>query len=61
MVRLDPAIVPRLLSRVAREQDGQGLSEYAFLLVLIAIACIVALTLLGGSLASILSSVAQRV
>jgi pilus assembly protein Flp/PilA len=49
------------MARVVQEQDGQGLSEYALILALVAMACLVALGLLGGTLASILTSVAQHV
>ena len=41
-----------------REEEGQGLSEYALILVFIAIVAIAALTFLGSRITSILSSVA---
>ncbi len=46
------------LARVLDEQDGQGLTEYALILALIAVIAIAALTLLGGQVTSQLSSVA---
>ncbi len=46
------------LARVLDEQDGQGLSEYALILALIAVIAIAALTLLGGQVTSQLSTVA---
>ena len=46
------------LARVLDEQDGQGLTEYALILALIAVVAIAALTLLGGQVTSQLSSVA---
>ncbi|MGO9974823.1 MAG: Flp family type IVb pilin [Solirubrobacteraceae bacterium] len=46
------------LARVFDEQDGQGLTEYALILALIAVVAIAALTLLGGQVTSQLSSVA---
>jgi pilus assembly protein Flp/PilA len=49
-----------MLARTMQEEDGQGLSEYALILALVALACILALTLLGGNIASILSSVANK-
>jgi pilus assembly protein Flp/PilA len=41
------------------EEDGQGLTEYALILALIAAVAILALTLLGGSVTSALSTVAN--
>ena len=49
-----------LLARLTRE-DGQGLVEYALILVLIAIVAIVALIFLGGQVSSILSDVGNSV
>jgi pilus assembly protein Flp/PilA len=46
------------LVRALREQEGQGLAEYALILFLVAIVAVVALTFLGVSITSILSSVA---
>ena len=40
------------------EDDGQGLTEYALILALIAIIAIAALTFLGGKVTSALSTVA---
>ncbi len=42
----------RCLNRVRREEAGQGLVEYALIIAFIAIACIGALTALGGTLAA---------
>lgn len=39
-----------------RAQTGQGLAEYALILALIAVASIVAVTFLGGSINGMLSS-----
>ena len=39
--------------------DGQGLTEYALILALIAIVAIVALSFLGGSVTRVLSSVGR--
>jgi pilus assembly protein Flp/PilA len=41
--------------------DGQGLTEYALILALIAIVALAALTLLGGSVTSLLSTAANSV
>jgi pilus assembly protein Flp/PilA len=43
------------------DEEGQGLTEYALILALIAIVAIVALTLLGGKVTSALSTVANSV
>jgi pilus assembly protein Flp/PilA len=53
--------VQLLLGRLFDERDGQGLTEYALILALIALVAIVALTLLGGKVASGLSTVASSV
>jgi pilus assembly protein Flp/PilA len=42
---------------VRRDDDGQGLAEYALILALIAIIAIVALIYLGGQISSRLSEV----
>lgn len=47
------------LFQVLRDEEGQGLSEYALILVFIAIVAIAALTFLGGRITSVLSSVAN--
>jgi pilus assembly protein Flp/PilA len=47
------------LARVFDEEEGQGLTEYALILALIAIIAIAALTLLGGKVTSVLSTVAN--
>jgi pilus assembly protein Flp/PilA len=43
--------------RVARDEKGQGLAEYALILVLIAIVCVAALVFLGGSISGVLNEV----
>jgi pilus assembly protein Flp/PilA len=43
------------------DEDGQGLVEYALILVLIAIVAIVALIFLGGQVSEILSNVGSSV
>jgi pilus assembly protein Flp/PilA len=49
-----------LLARTVREEEGQGLAEYALILVFIAIVAIAALTLLGTNISSVLNSVAGK-
>ena len=45
------------LSKFEREEEGQGLVEYALILVLVSIACIVALTALGGAIGPVFDRV----
>ena len=44
-----------------RDEDGQGLAEYALILALIAIVAIVALLFLGSAISRILSTVGSSV
>jgi pilus assembly protein Flp/PilA len=44
-----------------RDEDGQGLAEYALILALIAIIAIVALIFLGGQVSTILSKVGESI
>ncbi len=48
-------------ARLMDEEDGQGLTEYALILTLIAVVAIVALTLLGGKVTTELKTVAASV
>ena len=50
-----------IMSRLHRDEDGQGLAEYALILALIAIIAIIALIFLGGKVSQILSSVGNSV
>ncbi len=50
-----------LLSWLGRDEEGQGLAEYALILALIAIVAIVALLFLGGQVSTILSTVGSSV
>jgi pilus assembly protein Flp/PilA len=51
------ALMHRLVASM-RDEEGQGLAEYALILVFIAIVAIAALTFLGSDISSILSKVA---
>ncbi|MDA8219584.1 MAG: Flp family type IVb pilin [Dehalococcoidales bacterium] len=51
------AYLMSLLQSVRREEEGQGLVEYALILVLIAIAVIVILGLLGEQISTTFSTV----
>ena len=46
---------------IRRDDEGQGLAEYALILALIAIVAIVALIFLGGQVSTILSNVGNSV
>jgi pilus assembly protein Flp/PilA len=47
--------IARILNHVCREEDGQGLAEYALILALIAIVAIAALLFMGSQVSSKLS------
>jgi Flp pilus assembly pilin Flp len=49
------------LAHAVPEECGQGLSEYALILFLVAIVAIAALTLLGHQITSVLSAVANAI
>jgi len=55
------AIVQKFLAAIRRDEDGQGLAEYALILALIAIVAIVALIFLGGQISGILNTVGSSV
>jgi pilus assembly protein Flp/PilA len=46
---------------VIRDEEGQGLAEYALILSLIAVIAIAALVFLGTEISSILSSIGAQV
>jgi pilus assembly protein Flp/PilA len=50
-----------LIASFNREEEGQGLAEYALILALIAIVAILALLFLGGQISSILSTIGASV
>ena len=51
----------RILTFFRRDEDGQGLAEYALILALIAVVAIVALLFMGSQVSSILSTVGSSV
>ena len=51
----------RVMELIHRDEDGQGLAEYALILALIAIVAIIALIFLGGQVSEILSTVGNSV
>ena len=55
------ALFTDLIAKLRRDEDGQGLAEYALILALIAIIAIVALIFLGSQVSQILSNVGNSV
>jgi Flp pilus assembly pilin Flp len=49
----------RLLQRLRRDEDGQGMVEYVFIVVLIAIAVLIALQVLGHSTNNLFSNISN--
>ncbi|WP_249021644.1 Flp family type IVb pilin [Conexibacter sp. S30A1] len=47
------------LAHLLDDEEGQGLTEYALILALIAIVAIAALTLLGGKVTSVLNTISS--
>ena len=47
------------LANLLDNEEGQGLTEYALILALIAIVAIAALTLLGGKVTSVLNTISS--
>ena len=55
------SLMTRFLTALERDEDGQGLAEYALILALIAIVAIIALIFLGTQVSKILSTVGSSV
>ncbi len=55
------ALITSLLATIRRDEEGQGLAEYALILALIAIVAIIALIFLGSQISQILSTVGDSV
>jgi pilus assembly protein Flp/PilA len=55
------AMLNALISHLRRDEQGQGLAEYALILALIAIIAIAALVFLGNQISGILSTVGNSV
>ena len=55
------ALINQVVSALRRDEDGQGLAEYALILALIAIVAIIALIFLGTQVSGILSTVGSSV
>jgi pilus assembly protein Flp/PilA len=55
------AFLTALINSFHRDDEGQGLAEYALILALIAIVAIVALIFLGNQVSTILSTIGKSV
>ena len=55
------SVLARLLSSIHREDEGQGLAEYALILALIAVVAIVALLFLGNQVSDKLSVIGSTI
>ena len=55
------SMLTALIASFRRDEEGQGLAEYALILALIAIVAIVALIFLGNQISGILNTVGSSV
>ena len=55
------ALIHKFLASIRRDEEGQGLAEYALILALIAIVAIIALIFLGNQVSTILSKVGSSI
>ena len=55
------ALITQFLATLRRDEEGQGLAEYALILALIAIVAIIALLFLGGAISKVLSTVGSSI
>ena len=55
------ALMHSLLAALRRDEEGQGLAEYALILALIAIVAILALIFLGTQISTILSTIGNAI
>ena len=55
------ALISTVLASLRRDDEGQGLAEYALILALIAIVAIIALIFLGTQVSTILSKVGTSI
>ena len=58
---LQRTLITTFLASLRRDEEGQGLAEYALILALIAIVAIVALIFLGNQVSTILNTVGSSV
>ena len=55
------ALITTFLASLRRDDEGQGLAEYALILALIAIVAIIALIFLGQQVSQVLSTVGESI
>jgi pilus assembly protein Flp/PilA len=55
------ALITSFLASLRRDEEGQGLAEYALILALIAIVAIIALIFLGQQVSQVLSTVGESI
>ena len=55
------SIYLRIMDWMNRDEEGQGLAEYALILALIAIVAIIALIFLGTQVSKVLSTVGRSI
>ena len=55
------SILNAIIDKFRRDEEGQGLAEYALILALIAIVAIIALIFLGNQVSTILSTVGSSI
>jgi pilus assembly protein Flp/PilA len=55
------ALISSFLGALRRDEEGQGLAEYALILALIAIVAILALIFLGGAISGILNTIGASI
>ena len=55
------SVLNALIASFRRDEEGQGLAEYALILALIAIVAIIALIFLGQQVSSIISKVGNSI
>ena len=55
------SVLHALIASFRRDEEGQGLAEYALILALIAIVAIIALIFLGNQVSTILSKVGSSI
>jgi pilus assembly protein Flp/PilA len=51
----------KMISRLVRDEEGQGLAEYALILVLIAVAVIGALSALAGGINGVFETITEKI
>ena len=51
----------KALLSIVRDEDGQALAEYGLLVGLIAVVCVIAVTLLGNNIAAAFNNIAGAI